>query len=172
MTETTTDLLLNTGDYVVGRLMARLDGMDDAEHRWEPMPGAWKVREDGTVEHVHAQTRPEPAPLTTISWRLWHLANENLSGFAARGWDVTPALPIDRWYPGAQESRAGVQWCWQELRDGVEAKGEPYLHQQMGPAWGPYADATFAGLLLHVLDELIHHAAEVGMLRDLYRLRS
>lgn len=164
--------LLGTGEYVVGRLLARLEGMDDAEHRWEPVPGAWKVRDDGTVEHADARTRPDPAPLTTISWRLWHLANENLSGFAARAWDVTPAVVIDRWSPGAQESCANVQRCWQELRAGVEAKGKPYLHEQMGPAWGPYAEATYAGLLLHVLDEMIHHGAEVGMLRDLYRIRT
>ena len=172
MTETTTELLLITGDYVVGRLDARLEGMTDEEHLWEPQLGAWKVLPDGTVEHADPSTRPDPAPLTTISWRLWHLSNENMRGFAARGWGAEPTMPIDRWFSSAEESRANVQSSWRHLRAAVLAKGETYLHQQMGPAWGPYAEATYAGLLVHVLDELIHHAAEVGMLRDLYRVRS
>lgn len=171
MTETTTELLLHTGDYVVDRLVGRLEGMTDEEHGWKPAPDAWTVLDDGTVEHANAMSRPDPAPLTTISWRLWHLANENMSGFAARGWGVEPAVPIDRWFATAEESRANVRAAWQRLRAGVVAKGEAN-QELLGPAWGPFAEATYDGLLLHVLDELIHHAAEVGMLRDLYRVRS
>ncbi|HEX4906648.1 MAG TPA: DinB family protein [Acidimicrobiales bacterium] len=172
MAETTTELLLGDGDYVVGRLMARLEGMSDDEHGWRPVPDAWTVLDDGTVEHADAMARPDPAPLTSISWRLWHLANENVNGFAARGWDVEPALPIDRWFSSAEESRANVQAAWDRLRAGVVAKGEAFQQQLLGPAWGPYAEATYDALLLHVLDELTHHAAEVGMLRDLYRART
>jgi hypothetical protein len=42
----------------------------------------------------------------------------------------------------------------------------------LGPAWGPYADTSTIDLALHVLDEVIHHGAEVGLLRDLYFHRS
>jgi hypothetical protein len=38
----------------------------------------------------------------------------------------------------------------------------------LGPSWGPYAETNTADLALHVLDEVIHHGAEVGLLRDLY----
>jgi len=38
----------------------------------------------------------------------------------------------------------------------------------LGPSWGPYAEATTVDLALHVLDEVIHHGAEIGVLRDLY----
>lgn len=41
-------------------------------------------------------------------------------------------------------------------------------------AWrqsGPYAEGTRVSWVLHVLDEVIHHGAEVGLLRDLYRYR-
>ncbi len=38
----------------------------------------------------------------------------------------------------------------------------------LGPSWGPYADSSTIDLALHVLDEVIHHGAEVGLLRDLY----
>jgi hypothetical protein len=35
-------------------------------------------------------------------------------------------------------------------------------------AFGLYADSNTLDLALHVLDELVHHAAEVGVLRDLW----
>jgi hypothetical protein len=37
----------------------------------------------------------------------------------------------------------------------------------LGPSWGPYADSSTIDLALHVLDEVIHHGAEVGLPRDL-----
>lgn len=171
-----TDLLkelLEHGDYVVNRLDERLGGMTDEEHQWKPAPDAWTVLDDGTVEHADPYGRPSDPPLTTIAWRLWHIGFQNFGGFAPRAWDVTTVdLPIGRWHPDAASSRAAVADSYRRLRAGIVAKGNAFLEQQMGPNWGPYAEATFAGLLLHVLDETIHHAAEVSMLRDLYRLSS
>ncbi len=37
---------------------------------------------------------------------------------------------------------------------------------------GPYAQANTVDLALHVLDEVIHHGAEIALLRDLYSHRS
>jgi hypothetical protein len=37
----------------------------------------------------------------------------------------------------------------------------------LGTSWGAYAESTTADLALHVLDELVHHAAEISLLRDL-----
>ncbi len=39
---------------------------------------------------------------------------------------------------------------------------------ELGPAFGPWAESNKADSLLHVVDELIHHGAEVALLRDLY----
>jgi hypothetical protein len=39
----------------------------------------------------------------------------------------------------------------------------------MGSVTRFYADSTRGAFVLHELDELIHHGAEVGVLRDLYR---
>jgi hypothetical protein len=39
----------------------------------------------------------------------------------------------------------------------------------MGDVAGPYAEYDGTSFALHILDELIHHGAEVGVLRDLYR---
>ena len=45
------------------------------------------------------------------------------------------------------------------------------LFDPLGPTWGPYGDSTFLALMLHALDEVIHHSAEIALLRDLYRAR-
>ena len=48
----------------------------------------------------------------------------------------------------------------------------PALARPCGPAEGPYADYPMAALVLHINREVIHHGAEVALLRDLYRARS
>ena len=40
--------------------------------------------------------------------------------------------------------------------------------EPLGPIAGPYAEDDKASLVLHQLDEQIHHGAELGVLRDLY----
>jgi hypothetical protein len=41
--------------------------------------------------------------------------------------------------------------------------------QILGLVAGPYAEDDKASLVLHQLDEQIHHGAELAVLRDLYR---
>ncbi len=66
------------------QLRPRLDGLTDAEYRWEPVPGAWNVRPRGTGTAPievgageftldFAFPPPVPPPLTTIAWRLGHI---------------------------------------------------------------------------------------------------
>ena len=75
-----------------GQLRPRLDGMTDAEYRWEPVPGAWNVRPRGTGT----------APVA------------------------------------------------------------------VGAGEGPWAQASMAELVLHINREMLHHGAEIALLRDLY----
>ncbi len=51
--------------------------------------------------------------------------------------------------------------CYRALDD--EAMARP-----LGPSFGPWAESNWADMLLHVADELVHHGAEVALLRDLY----
>ena len=43
------------------------------------------------------------------------------------------------------------------------------LARPVGPTEGPWADAPMASLVLHITREVLHHGAEVLLLRDLYR---
>src|SRR2546423_1701489 len=55
---------------------------------------------------------------------------------------------------------------------GVRGLGADGLAHPCGPAEGPWADAPMAALVLHINREVIHHGAEIGLLRDLYRWRT
>jgi hypothetical protein len=55
---------------------------------------------------------------------------------------------------------------WRRVLDSTTDEG---LAEPIGEAGGALADSTRRAYGLHVLDELIHHGAEVALLRDLYR---
>ena len=52
---------------------------------------------------------------------------------------------------------------------GVSSFGADGLAQPSGPAAGPYAASPMAALVLHINREVIHHGAEIALLRDLYQ---
>lgn len=52
---------------------------------------------------------------------------------------------------------------------GVEALDAEALTRPVGEAEGPFAELPMAGLILHINREVIHHGAEICLLRDLYR---
>jgi DinB superfamily len=150
-------------------LRPRLAGLTDDEYLWEPVPGAWSVRADG-IDFVLPE--PEPAPVTTIAWRLGHvvvgvLAMRNASHFGG------PPADYGSWrYAStADEALAQLDAEVDAWRAGVTALGEDGLLRPCGPAEGPYADEPLAVLVLHIHRELIHHGAEICLLRDLYAHR-
>ena len=55
-----------------------------------------------------------------------------------------------------------------KLTETFAAFTDDELGAPMGPAAGGFSDGTLEGLVLHVADELIHHGAEVGVVRDPY----
>jgi hypothetical protein len=60
------------------RLRTRCEGLPDEEFSWGPVSGAWRVFRDPTVSggwaYDYELPEPNPAPFTTIGWRLNHLA--------------------------------------------------------------------------------------------------
>ncbi len=52
--------------------------------------------------------------------------------------------------------------------NGLRALGADGLRRACGPA-EPFPDAPLAELVLHFHREVIHHEAEISLLRDLYR---
>jgi hypothetical protein len=162
------------------QLRPRLEGLTDEEYLWEPAPGAWSVRPrpearsaqaagGGDLVVDFAWPEPSPAPVTTIAWRLAHVI---VGCFAMRTGSHFggPAVDFSTWVyaAGADEALAQLDAAYDAWSAGVEALGEEGLMRPCGPAEGPFAEAPLADLVLHVNRELIHHGAELCLLRDLY----
>jgi len=64
-------------DEAYERLWRRLDGLSEEEYFWEPVPRCWTIHRDETGGWVtdYAEPDPVPAPVTTIGWRLVHVAD-------------------------------------------------------------------------------------------------
>jgi hypothetical protein len=166
-------LLLSTYDFVGDRLRGRLAGLTDAEYLWEPVPDMWSVREqDGRWIPAPNRHVPEPAPMTTIAWRVWHIASDCLTCYVSPQLGEWP-LPVPRgeWYGSAAPALATLDIAYAEFRARISALDEDGLATELGPRWGPYAHDSWAALVLHAIDEIAHHGAEIALLRDLYLRR-
>lgn len=158
----------------------RLSGLTDTEYFWEPTPDAWNIRPRGTGRApVNAGAgnftidfefpQPVPAPVTTIAWRLGHilvgvLGARNASHFGSASCDYHS---YD--YSGTADlALADLDEKYATWIAGVRALSERDLAAACGPTEGPFGDQPMATLVLHINRELIHHLAEIALLRDLY----
>ena len=150
----------------------RLDGLTDEEYLWEPVPGAWNLHPatattPTTIDFSYPE--PEPAPVTTIAWRLAHvivgvLAVRNAGHFGRAPTDYE-TFPYTDTAAGALAQLDEEYAAWSA---GVAALGDERLQHPVGEVEGPWAEASYATLVLHINREVIHHLAEVALLRDLF----
>jgi DinB superfamily len=151
------------------RLARRLDGLTDDEYFWEPAPGAWNVYLDsdlGSWTYPY-EFAPDPAPVTTIAWRLVHIAADNWiyweyafgpgeRNFPDLAVPSTAASAIDNW---TQSRRPITEWIERATDEDLDEERPSHL-----------GDTRSAGAVMQILiDEQIHHGAEIALLRDLYR---
>jgi hypothetical protein len=166
-------LVLSSLDYIWERLRSRCNGLTQAEYLWEPVAGCWSVRDnDGAASVDRIEPDPDPAPVTTIAWRLWHIGSDCLAGYTQGGLGPWPLRVRDReWFMDVDQALAAVDSAWAAFRGGLGALGEDGMNSALGERWGPYAEDSWAALVLHAQDELSHHGAEIALLRDLYAAR-
>ena len=161
-------------------LRPRMEGLSDAEYFWEPVDGCWSVRRvgegdapvqagSGEFRCDYAFPEPDPAPVTTIAWRLAHLivgvfGERNHSHFGG------PRVSYDDFaYAGsAAEALDQLDEGYRRWSEGVRSLGEDGLTRECGPAEGPFAEHPLSVLVLHIHREVIHHGAEISLLRDLH----
>jgi hypothetical protein len=162
------------------QLRPRLAGLTDDEYFREPAPGAWNVRPRGTsTAPVQAGSGaftidfafppPEPAPVTTIAWRLAHVI-VGVFGMRVGSHFGGPAVDYDGHdYAGtAAEALRQLDATRDAWVAGVRTLDAEALARPVGPAEGPFAAFPMATLVLHIHREAIHHGAEIALLRDLY----
>lgn len=165
------------------QLRPRLDGLTDDEYLWEPVTGCWslRLREEASTPMAagagdsvadFAVPPPEPAPVTTIAWRMGHVA---IGIFGMRAANHFGGGGVDYattdWPLTARGGLALLDDSYAGWMTGVRTLDEEALGRPVGPAEGPFADHPFAALILHLNREAIHHGAEIALLRDLYLRR-
>lgn len=152
------------------------EGLTDDELHWEPVAGMWGMRlraeastpAPATVPGDYwfdgVGTNPDPAPLTTIAWRMAHMismalsTSDDLSG-VERG--PLPALRYDA---------AGMLEVWRGALDDFVHAVRALSDEQLGsPLPAISDDVTHAGWVSHIALEIALHSAEVGTMRHLYR---
>ena len=172
----TTALLTDTdaGLALAGRRMTELT---DDEFWWEPVPGCWTVRRaadavPGVIPPMGEWAvdglfmYPEPPPFTTIAWRLNHMMIV-IAGYH----DLFGSLePEGRVCGSAAASVAEWTRVAMSFREAIanltpEAARERVLVEH----WGREVERW--SIVGHVLRDEVHHGAEIGVLRDLYRAR-
>jgi DinB superfamily len=177
-------ILLGQLDASWRMLATRLDGLTDGEYFWEPAGGCWSLRRSGAARSGRPMgsgdwlldfdlPAPEPPPLTTIAWRMCHLA-------------VSPLLRHDHTFGRHKATFGDIEWpataeraiaflteAHERWRNDLAGLSGEEL-DQVGRSQFRYGfdrEVRFVDLLAWTNLEFAHHAAEVGCLRDLYRAR-
>lgn len=174
--------LLDQFEFERDRLLARLDGMTDDEYLWEPVPGCWSIRPRAET-HIRqaygggpwviesARPAPDPPPFTTLAWRLCHLAcglvlraDYTIGTHAMTRADyIVPANATD----GIASLAAACADWYAALLATTDADLDRIGHCQF--PYGLDPTVPFWQTVWWVNQELLHHGAEIALLRDLYR---
>lgn len=176
--------LLAQFDFALDRLLTRLDGLTDAEYLWEPVPGCWSIRPRaqsraprtfGAGDWVFESARPapEPPPFTTLAWRLCHLAaTVHLRADYTIGSRSHTLEGYD--FPGTAEggiaALAAAGTAWREALTTADNAALDLVGRSAFP-WGLDPGLPFLDICWWVNQELLHHGAEIALLRDLYVAR-
>jgi len=170
---TRVDLLLIQLDEAYGRLSRRVEGLSDEEYLWQPVAGGWSIRRgaDGRWATDYDSPDPEPAPFTTIGWRLLHIADCKIMyhEYAYGAGKLTfPDLEASRTAAGALDRLSEGQ---QLLRDDLTGLADDSaLDAKVATNWGEPWPAW--RIFWTMIEHDAWHGGEIGTMRDLYRNRS
>jgi hypothetical protein len=173
------DVLRQSFDASCQRVTRRLTGITDEEFFWEPVAGCWTVHRrserraksaDGSGEWVidYEVPEPQPAPVTTIAWRTVHIAAVNYLYYDYAFGPATASFDLEM--PGS--AAAAVEWLrmsQEQLRAVMRDSADADLEEPRLTNWGDLWPAERIWRTL--IDEQVHHGAEISLLRDLYRNR-
>ena len=166
------DELIGLSQAAYKRLRGRLDGLTDDEYFWEPVAGCWTIRprDSGAFVPDFSVLPPGTPPFTTIAWRLAHVTDILGETRNATWLGLEPEAPDDLTAePTAERALARLEQAHDRWERYMEAVTDDALGRKLGPIARRFADGTGVGFVLHQIDEVIHHGAEVALLRDWYR---
>ena len=165
-----------------GAFHMRWQGLTDDEYFWKPVPDAFCLRReaDGLYYDWPPGSRGEATPpVTTIAWRMAHIAQGCfLSRFHTHFGDG-PVDPYTDPFPTTAADALSYLDAWKGRWIGaLREAGETKLAEPLGDTEHNVAvmqlgvDDPFINLVLHINREVMHHGAEISLLRDLYRART
>jgi hypothetical protein len=168
-----TELLITSWEESANRLTRRCEGLTDEEYLWSPTADAWTIKRDpdqpGQWTYDYDFAPPPPAPITTISWRLVHIIADNeiyweyafgsrQRTFADLAVPSTATQAMRAWHASR---RPITDW----LRTATDTDLAEPRPSHLG-------DPKIAAEVVRILiDEQVHHGAEIALLRDLYPRR-
>jgi DinB superfamily len=168
------ELLRRAWQLSADRLERRCTGLTDEELLWEPVPECWNLVADpdhpGGWSYPYDFAPPEPHPVTTIGWRLVHIAADN--------WIYTEHAfgPGVRNFPDLPVHGTAVEVLadWLDSRGSVTAWLDSAADEDLSELRPSHlGEPLAAGEVIRILlDEQIHHGAEIALLRDLYLRRA
>ena len=143
---------LDWGRLLVGQLefywdlhlWPRLEGLTDEEYFWEPVEGCWSLRRgaDGRWRLDHGPER-EPAPVTTIAWRLNGKTCYALEGSVFVGGAVVQWLRDEM---QLVRTAAETEEVAQQVADNGNVYFVPAFTGLGAPRWDMYSRGTIVGL--------------------------
>ena len=146
-----------------------VEGLAAEEFLWEPVPDTWTVHPDESGRWIldYAIPDPDPPPVTTIAWRLIHIATckvmywEHAFGPGELTWDTIeiPHTVADT-MAMLEEGHVRLRRALHSLNDADLGELRPTNWGDRWPTW-----RIFWVMIAHDLE----HGAEIGCLRDLYR---
>lgn len=157
----------------------RIQGLTDDEFDWEPEPGTWSLSRSAEGDRFYEWPPGSPgqgeALLTTVSWRLAHIGNGCLASRAKTFFDLGPGVDDRGSFPGtAREAVAFMREVWEAWRGGLGGLDDEALFRPLGPdspgadGMGLGSEHPFLNMVMHNHRELLHHGAEINLLRDLW----
>lgn len=159
--------------------------MMDEEYLWEPVPGCWSVRRRaegpgpgatgllgaGEWGWDSAWPAPEPPPFTTIAWRLIHLSDM----LAMRAdWTTGNHSMTNDGYVVSGTAAGGIAAfgeaaaAWRATLLSVDDAALSTVGLSTYPN-GSDPEDVFIDTVWWVNQEILHHGAEIALLRDLYQ---
>jgi DinB family protein len=161
--------LLAQWDTSLAMLLARLDGLTDEEYRWSPVPGAADLVPVVGGELVAVED-DGGEPIRTIAWTLAHLVDcclkraDYVDGTHSLAEEYGP-FPAEAEGAVAEFERAAHRWR-AAVAGTSESDATRIGHSQYPP--GMDRELPFVDIVWWMNRELIHHGADIAMVRDLY----
>lgn len=153
-------------------LERRLVGLTDEEFFWQPCAGCWSVRPSpdpaapGGWIMDYPDEVPDPPPVTTIAWRLLHIAHGNWI-YWEHAFGPARRTYIDlETHHSAGVAVADLVASQRPVTDVLDAMTDDALAAPVGTPFGATWPAS--RVLQTLVNEQVHHGAEIGLLRDLH----